>query len=81
MKINLRQEIAMWVLGLIWMSGRLYEHAQLYYHLNGLDLRAVWSAYPSDVVWSLLATGVNDFSWLIPMCLIVFSLRDRKKPN
>jgi hypothetical protein len=59
-KINLRQEIAMWVLGLAWTV---------------LALNAWGRMQPSlgDILTVLVL--------LVPMCLIVFSLRERKKPN
>ena len=60
MKINLRQEIAMWVLGLLW---------------TGLALRA----------WGVQQPGLGDILGilvlLVPLGLIIFSLRDRKEPN
>jgi len=60
MKINLRQEIAMWVLGLLW---------------TGLALRA-WGVQQPNT-GEILAMLVL----LVPASLIIFSLRDRKKPN
>jgi len=54
-KINLRQEIAMWVLGLLWTG-------------------FVFAAYGDSSGWPALAL-------LVPISLIVFSLRDRKEKN
>jgi hypothetical protein len=59
MKINLRQEIAMWVLGLLW---------------TGLALASLHSE-------SGLGDMLGPLISLVPAWLIVFSLRDRKKPN
>ena len=64
MRINLRQEIAMWVLGLLWTGLALFGFASV-----GTDVDALLVFLPVPLV--LLA----------PICLIVFSLRDRKKPN
>ncbi len=58
MKINLRQEIAMWVLGLLWT----YSILIAYGHVGD------WSGWP-------------PLALLVPASLIIFSLRDRKKPN
>jgi hypothetical protein len=60
MKINLRQEIAMWVLGLPWTALAFFLVKE-----------------SSDV-----ATGVvMSFVLLVPIGLIVFSLRNRKQPT
>ena len=63
MKINLRQEIAMWVLGLLW---------------TGLALRMMADNVEIAGVVQEIALLL---ALLIPMGLIVFSLRDRKKSN
>jgi drug/metabolite transporter (DMT)-like permease len=63
MKINLRQEIAMWVLGLLW---------------TGLAFAAL--AGSADI-GNVLQEIALLLALLVPACLIVFSLRDRKKPN
>jgi hypothetical protein len=63
MKINLRQEIAMWVLGLLW---------------TGLALRMMADNVEIAGVVQEIALLL---ALLIPMGLIVFSLRDRNKPN
>jgi hypothetical protein len=62
-KINLRQEIAMWVLGLLW-TGMAF--------LSLLDSREIGNVVQAIAI---------PLALLVPMCLIVFSLRDRKKPN
>jgi hypothetical protein len=63
MRINLRQEIAMWVLGGGW---------------TGLALRAFMSnSKPGDA----LIVFVVEFVLLMPIFLVIFSLRDRGKPN
>jgi hypothetical protein len=62
MKINGRQEIAMWVLGLLW-SG-----------IGFLSLRG------SDE-WGLVQAALILLVLLVPVGLVVFSLRDRKKPD
>ena len=62
MKINLRQEIAMWVLGLLW---------------TGVGLAVLMSSELKDLVGGSLLLLVL----LAPICLIIFSLRDRKKPD
>ena len=63
MKINLRQEIAMWVLGLLW---------------TGLALISLMGRADIEIVVQSIAILL---ALLVPMCLIVFSLRDRKKPD
>lgn len=65
MRINLRQEIAMWVLGLLWTATTLF----------GLTDASTESAGGVWQVWFVL------LALLVPICLIVFSLRDRKKPD
>jgi type III secretory pathway component EscU len=65
MKINLRQEIAMWVIGLLWTAFAL------------VYLPTVGTPELAEVVQSIAILLVL----LVPACLIVFSLRDRKKPN
>ncbi len=61
MRISLRQEIAMWVLGLLW---------------TGLGLAVVTgiSSEPKD----LIGMPVLLLVVLVPIFLIIFSLRDRK---
>lgn len=64
MKINLRQEIAMWVLGLLWTA---------------LGFAALISGPVT-----LENAGVTMFiqlNLLVPVCLIIFSLRTRHKPG
>ena len=63
MKINLRQEIAMWVLVLLWCG------VAFLFLMHSADI--------ADVVQAIAIL----LALLVPMCLIVFSLRDRKKPN
>ena len=63
MKINLRQEIAMWVLGLLW-TGVAFRSM-----MDNVEIAGV-----VQEIAFLLAL-------LVPMGLIVFSLRDRNKPN
>ncbi len=62
MRINLRQEIAMWVLGTIW------------------TVLGCASLLGSNE-WGLVQSFMVQIVLLVPMFLIVFSLRDRKKPN
>jgi hypothetical protein len=65
MKINLRQEIAMWVLGLLWTGLALAGFGSV----GGTNADAMLAFLPIPLVL------------LVPICLTVFSLRDRKKPN
>jgi len=62
MKINVRQEIAMWVLGLLWtaLGFAVFVHDE-----------------PGHVVGNI----VIQLILLVPMCLIIFSLRTRHKPD
>jgi hypothetical protein len=62
MRINLRQEIAMWVLGIIWTV-------------------LGWFSLLGSNEWGLVQSFMVQIVLLVPMFLIVFSLRDRKKPN
>lgn len=64
MKINLRQEIAMWVLGLLWAGGAFV----------GIGIQAGSSGDIHDV----LAVVAMSLVSLVPIGLIIFSLRDRK---
>jgi hypothetical protein len=61
MKINSRQEIAMWVLGLLWTGFAFLALSQ-----------------PAAISGSTVAIM---FIFLIPIALVLFSLRDRNKPN
>jgi membrane protein DedA with SNARE-associated domain len=63
MRINLRQEIAMWVLGLLWTGLSV---------IGLIDAREVSGVLQVAAVLLVL---------LVPIFLIVFSLRDRKKRN
>ncbi len=54
MRVNLKQEIALWVLGLFWGF-------------------VVWFVYPKDITFVLVL--------LVPLFLILFSLRDRTKSD
>jgi hypothetical protein len=63
LKINLRQEIAMWVLGLLWTA---------------LGISVMDSMHePMAAVQGFTVL----FLALVPIGLILFSLRDRKKSN
>ncbi len=62
MKINRRQEIAMWVLGLGWTALALFSFI---FHGDAPVLAEV----PILLVL------------LVPIALVVFTLRDRRKPN
>jgi hypothetical protein len=65
MKINLRQEIAMWVLGLLW---------------TGLGLTALIEAGTlGETVGTALGIFLPLRVLLVPIFLIIFSLRDRAK--
>jgi hypothetical protein len=59
MKINLRQEIALWVLGLLW---------------TGIGILGF-----ADEAGSVVQVAGILLVLLVPIFLIVFSLRDRKK--
>jgi hypothetical protein len=62
MKFNLRQEIAMWVLGLPWAC------------LGFITI-------VSDGVDNLLVNVAMELVLLVPISLILFSLRTRRKPE
>jgi hypothetical protein len=62
MRINLRQEIAMWVLGMIWTV-------------------LGFASLLGSNEWGLVQSFMMQIVLLVPMFLIVFSLRDRKKAN
>jgi len=62
MRVNLRQEIAMWVLGIIWTV-------------------LGWFSLLGSNEWGLVQSFIVQIVLLVPMFLIVFSLRDRKKAN
>jgi hypothetical protein len=62
MKVNLRQEIVMWVLGLVWTGFALFGFDSV-----GADANAMLIFLPTLLVL------------LVPVCLVIFSLRDRKK--
>jgi hypothetical protein len=62
MKINLRQEIAMWALGLLWTGLALFGLVSA-----DTDVNAILVFLPIVLVL------------LVPICLIIFSLRDREK--
>jgi hypothetical protein len=65
MKINLRQEIAMWVLGLLW---------------TGLGLTAlIEEGTVGETVGTALGTFLPLLVLLVPIFLIIFSLRDRAR--
>ena len=59
MKINLRQEIAMWVLGLLWTALGIAVFNR--------------SGEAGNIALQLIL--------LVPVCLIIFSLRTRRKPD
>ena len=63
MRINLRQEIAMWVLGLAWVA------------------LAFFGLSSSHGVVDILEVVVFLLVLLVPVVLIIFSLRDRQKSN
>jgi len=63
MKINLRQEIAMWVFGLLWA---------------GIALRSLMDSHE---IGNVAQAAVLSLVLLVPIFLIIFSLRDRKKAN
>ena len=63
MKINLRQEIAMWVFGLLWAE---------------IALRSLMDSHE---IGSVAQAAVLSLVLLVPIFLIIFSLRDRKKAN
>ena len=63
MKINSRQEIAMWVFGLLWAAFAVFS-------LMGSTVGNVWVAFLEVIA-----------AFVILAFLIIFSLRDRKKPN
>jgi hypothetical protein len=65
LKINVRQEIAMWVLGLLWtaLGFAVFTH-------SGSES---WEGLVGDIVVQLVL--------LVPVCLIIFSLRTRQKPD
>jgi hypothetical protein len=64
MKINLRQEIAMWVLGLLW---------------TGLAFEILVVSAGSADIGNVLQEIAFLLALLVPVCLIVFSLRDRAR--
>jgi hypothetical protein len=64
MNINLRQEIAMWGLGLLWTGLALFGFVSV-----GTDVNASLAFLPIVLVL------------LVPISLIIFSLRDRKKAS
>jgi len=64
MKINLRQEIAMWGLGLLWTGLALFGFVSV-----GTDVNASLAFLPVALVL------------LVPISLVIFSLRDRKKAS
>jgi hypothetical protein len=64
MKINLRQEIAMWALGLLWTGLGLFGFVSV-----GADVNAMLAFLPIVLVL------------LVPICLTIFSLRDRKRAS
>jgi len=66
MKINLRQEIAMWVLGLAWTG-------------LGLLCLVEMAGTVGFQLKDLLFGPVLLFILLVPIFLVIFSLRDRKK--
>jgi len=63
MRINLRQEIAMWVLGLLWtaLGFAMFTH-------SGSES---WESLAGEII--------VQFVLLVPVCLIIFSLRSRDK--
>lgn len=63
MKINLRQEIALWVLGLLWTGIAVLVLSK------GTDLAGLWQA------WFVLVV------LLVPVGLIIISLRDRQRAS
>lgn len=65
MKINLRQEIAMWVLGLPWAV---------------LSFFGILTNSDGDLQNVVAAIAVSLVS-LVPVCLVIFTLRDRKKAD
>jgi len=77
MKINKKQEVAMWVLGLLW-TGMAFIFLSKHVMYDGM-LSFAGSYKDAVALWQIAET----FVWLapIPICLIIFSLRDRKKPN
>ncbi len=79
MRINLRQEIALWVLGLLWMGMALFVLSQ---H-GGIPAWVFSWSYSAEVSPEKYWEMAKDFVWLAPLliALIVFSLRNRKKPN
>jgi hypothetical protein len=64
MKINLRQEIVMWVLGLLWTGFALFGFDSV-----GADANSMLLFLPTLLVL------------LVPICLVIFSLRDREKAS